>query len=93
MVKKYELDLEILAWNLLLYGLSVLLILGLVQHATFFYQYPVDMNRWVEVPIWLYFLLGGFVWGLLKASHHIEEQGTLFYEVPPIEELENKEND
>jgi hypothetical protein len=86
-----ELDLKILAWNILYYGLSVLLILGLIQHAIFFYGWPIDMSRWVDIPVWMYFLYGFFVWGLLKLSHYIEEMGELFHEVPPVEEIEDQE--
>ncbi|VVB54560.1 Uncharacterised protein [uncultured archaeon] len=81
----------IVGWNVLLYFMSVFLIFLGIQHATIFYQWPPDISKWVEVPVYLYFLLGAFVFVLLKTSHYIEEQGTIFVDTPPAEELADQE--
>ena len=88
------LNIEIVAWNVLLYLLSTFVIFLFVQHAIFFY-YPVDFSRWVYDPLYMYFEMGLAVFLLFKFYLYVAEQGKIFPDEPPADQLadEDREDD
>ena len=90
-IRKYALSAEILGWNVLLYALSVVMMILLIEHGIFFYGWPLNMSVWVDVPFWLPFGYGALLYLLLKAWHYIEEMGIVFVDEPPIKKMEEDE--
>ena len=89
--KETELDVQILAWNIIAYFLSVLGIFLFIQHAIFFYGWPLNKSVWIDDPWWLYFFYGAIVYLLYKFYDFVFSMGKLFKEVAPVEQLDSEE--
>lgn len=83
---KYNSD--VILYNITLLLLSMMFIFLLIQHAIFFYSFPPDFKRYVDVPFITYPILGILCYLIFKFHHFVEERGEMF---PSEEELWTKE--
>jgi len=64
---------ELLAvYNILLYAISWMIGLALIQHAVFFYSWPPDISRYVDVHPMNYSALAAALFVLFKLLHWVE---------------------
>ena len=73
-----------MAYNLILFAVCMLFSLGLIQHAMFFYSFPPDPNRYVDVSFIAYVVLGLIMFFALKLQYWLAKRGEL---------LDNKEEE
>ena len=64
-------------FNALLYGVCGLVAMGLIQHATFFYSFPPNMDKWVQVSAMTYLTLTIFLFISAKALHILEKKSNV----------------
>ena len=58
-------------WNMILYVFCVVVMFLAVQHSTFIYDFPPNLNEMSDVSTTLYFILGLAGYILLKIGHMI----------------------
>lgn len=71
-------SIEIVLWNILMYLISVFLLILGIQHAVFFYSWPPDGSRWLDVPTQTYLILGLAIFILLKISNYVWDRGEIY---------------
>jgi len=65
-------------FNALLLGLAMFTFFFAVEHAVFFYSFPPDMSRFVDVPWPTYVVFGFWLFMVFKAWHYVEEASEVF---------------
>ena len=69
-----------LVYNLLLWAVCLLFSLGLIQHSMFFYSFPPDPNRYVNVSFAAYVVLGLILFVVLKLQYRLAKRSELLDE-------------
>lgn len=75
--REVEIIVTKIAYNFILLVVCMLFSLGLIQHAMFFYSFPPDFSRFVDVSVLAYIVLGLILFFALKMQYWLAKRSEL----------------